>query len=181
MITYPVDVDNTLWAAYSLSAEGVTERNKKWRVSDGSERPGLDEDIVMLKHVDGDKPIIDEATEKLVKQDDIIDLDANEIKTPWNKISLSVDEVATKSRSAGRKAMRDDWDALEYDYIRGPYDSDFEAANLLLNKGKDGAAKELLDALEPTAKIAADATMTAVFNSVKSGFVTALENLTKIE
>lgn len=85
----------------------------------------------------------------------------------------SHDEVI---RSATRTALRQQWDSLPA-WINGPYRPLFDAANRLLDEGLDDAAFEMIDAVEPTAKIANDPEKSATFAAVKTQFAAAIQSL----
>ena len=80
------------------------------------------------------------------------------------------------TRSATRTALRAQWDSLPA-WINGPYRPLFDAANLLLDEGADEAAFEMIDVVEPTAKIANDPEKSAIFAAVKTQFLSVIKSL----
>lgn len=179
MITYPVNVESTRWSLHD--GKGIVRGNFKWpsvdKEGNGVEIPEFPETATMLLHVDGEKPVYDAATEKLVKAAPVVDLDANTITTAWEVVALDSTEQAMEARKSERATLRAQWEAMPA-HIRGPYQHNFEAANILLDAGDDDAAAELIDAVEPTAKIAGDASLLAQFNAVKAAFYDSITNLT---
>lgn len=88
-------------------------------------------------------------------------------------------------RQATRAALRQQWDTLPA-WINGPHRPLFDAANHLLDEGSDEAAFEMIDAVEPTAKILNDpathpelggATRAQYFAAVKAQFLSVIQNL----
>lgn len=83
MITYPVDIQNTLWAVYRQSTGQVISRRKRWPRPDGGEIVGLDPDYVYLLHVDDAEPDYDSRLVQLVGTE-TIDVQANELRLTFN-------------------------------------------------------------------------------------------------
>lgn len=178
MIIYPVD-PASLWAEYSIALGKVTSRRTPWGafVSNGTERVGLDKDIVMLRHVDGDKPTPDRSINKVVQSPEIIDLDNNTLHINYTLAPLSEAQLDSQARSSQRESMREDFDALPL-HLRGAYRTQFEIANLLLDKGEDQAAAELLDYIEPTEEVNGSSAKQTEFNTVKASFKSKIAALT---
>lgn len=171
MITYPVNIENTRWSLHD--GKGVVRENFRWPSEDkngnGVEIPELPETATMLLHVAGGKPSFDPATEKLVPADPVVDLDANTVTTAWDVVPLTTAEADAATRAAQRSAMRADFDALP-DHLRGGFRVQFEIANLLLERGDDVFAREMLDFVEPTALVKGDAAKKAQYDAVKAAF-----------
>lgn len=178
MIEYPVDSESR-WAEYSVEKGEVTIRNQAWKTSDGMERPGLDPDIVMLLHVEGTRPGYDHVTQRL-EPGEVVDLEANTITRTWEAVDLERVALAANTRSAQRRAMREMWESLPYDYLVGPYEHLLNAAEKLVDRGREGAVLAMLDTIVPTEEILADPEKMQVFENVKGGFAQALANLTPL-
>lgn len=94
---------------------------------------------------------------------------------------LVIDEVAKAKESqiralaAARQKLRADWESLPYDYIRGPYRSEFEAANKLLDVGDRNGAKNLIKYAEPKTTFLVEER--ANFEKVRRQFAEAIERL----
>lgn len=83
-------------------------------------------------------------------------------------------QVLARAEAIG--TLRQQWDSLPA-WINGPYRPLFDAANRLLDEGSDEAAFEMIDAVEPTAKITNDPEKSAIFAVVKAQFLAAIESL----
>lgn len=105
MITYPVDVENTRWAAYSVSTQGVVRRNMRWPRADGMEIVGLDPDIVPLLEVREDQPVYDPATERLEATAPVVDVAANTHTQGWNVVARSQQEIDDEAEREQAKAV----------------------------------------------------------------------------
>ena len=92
----------------------------------------------------------------------------------WELVKAERETQAT--RATTRTALRTQWDSLPA-WINGPYRPLFDAANRLLDEGSDEAAFEMIDAVEPTAKIAADPEKSAIFAAVKAQLAAAIQSL----
>lgn len=81
------------------------------------------------------------------------------------------------TRAKTRAALRAQWDAMSntYPFIGGPYRVEFEAANALLDEGRDVEAQMLIEYAEP--KSAFNAGQIEAFNLVKAQFADAIKNL----
>ena len=97
-----------------------------------------------------------------------------QIATALAQVTAAQDSAVT--RSATRTALRAQWDSLPA-WINGPYRPLFDAANLLLDEGADEAAFEMIDVVEPTAKIANDPEKSAIFAAVKTQFLSVIKSL----
>jgi len=106
-----------------------------------------------------------------------------EINAAWAEIEVA--RIAIDTRATTRTALRTQWDGLPA-WINGPYRPLFDAANRLLDEGSDEAAFEMIDAVEPTAKILNDpkaypelggATRAQYFAAVKAQFAAAIQSL----
>lgn len=105
-ITYPVDVDNTLWAVYQVSAGEIVGRNKKWPVADGSEIIGLDPDYVYLLQITDARPDYDARLYTLTGTEGI-DVDANTLHTTWATAARPSDEqvIAAENEETAQLAV----------------------------------------------------------------------------
>lgn len=97
-----------------------------------------------------------------------------EINAAWAEIESAQNAIDT--RAATRNALREQWDLLP-SWINGPYRPLFDSANRLLDEGLDEAAFEMIDASEPTAKIANNPEKSAIFAAVKTQFLSVIQNL----
>ena len=94
-ITYPVDVQNTKWSLYQVdTAEILPPLHRTWPIADGSEIPGLDENLVYLLEtsdasLDADRRLYTIVTTKN------IDAAANVIHTSFETEKRPVDEIIT--------------------------------------------------------------------------------------
>lgn len=86
------------------------------------------------------------------------------------------EQSLTAARAATRAALRAQWDLLP-PWINGPYRPLFDSANRLLDEGADEAAFEMIDVVEPTAKIANDPEKSAIFAAVKTQFLSVIKSL----
>lgn len=89
-------------------------------------------------------------------------------------IKTHLAENQIRARSAGRTALRQQWEALP-SYIRGPYRDKFEAANRLLDEGDDEAAVALIEYAPAAPDFTAE--QIAVFNSTKASMKAGIEAL----
>ena len=102
MITYPVDVENTLWAAWRISTAEIIKHAKPWPRHDGGEIVGLDPDLVPLLEVQGARPAYDAATERLTRSAPIVDVDANTHTHGWEITPLTqqeIDDIAERAQA----------------------------------------------------------------------------------
>lgn len=74
------------------------------------------------------------------------------------------------SRRGIRAQLRADWDAMgeQYPWIAGPYRTEFEAVNALLDEGRDEQAAQLIEHAEPKPSFSAE--QVAAFEAVKAQF-----------
>lgn len=102
-ITYPVDVENTLWATYQVSTGEIVARNRPWPVADGSEIIGQDPDFVMLLHVNDTPPQYDSRLFTLDSTEGI-DADANTLHKTFETTARSIPErtIAAKNEEANQ-------------------------------------------------------------------------------
>ena len=176
-MNYPVDL-NAHYVQYN-TITGVMSQKRKWPNTTGAAIDGLGPSDIMLKCVEETKPPYNTDTERL-SSGDVIDIINEELRKEWTIFPRGDTEIYASVRVEERSNLRAVWDALP-PYIRGPYRHKFEDANMLLNEGDDETAAELIDALEPTAKIAADISeggMMETFTAVKAGFAAGISNLT---
>lgn len=104
MINYPVDVENTRWAAYRVSTQEVVRRNMRWPRADGGEIVGLDPDLVPLLEVREDQPAYDPATERLEAATPVVDVDANTHTQGWSVVARSQQEIDDEAEREQAKA-----------------------------------------------------------------------------
>lgn len=104
MITYPVDVENTRWAAVRISDNSILKRNQKWPRRDGGEIVGLDPDIAPLLEVEGAQPNYDPATQRMQRTAPVIDIPANTITTGWEVVAIPQDEQDSAAELAQIRA-----------------------------------------------------------------------------
>ena len=93
MITYPVDVENTRWATWSVSLAEIKQHNKPWPRHDGMEIVGQDPDIVPLLEVDVAAPDYDSATHRIERGIPVVDVPNNEHIHGWDIILLTQEEL----------------------------------------------------------------------------------------
>ena len=105
-ISYPVDVENTRWATWSISEAIIKKHNAKWPRSDGMEVVDQNPDIVALLEVDVAQPVdgvdYDSATHKIQRGTPIVDVPNNEHRHDWDIILLTQEELDAI-------AARDEW------------------------------------------------------------------------
>jgi len=94
-ITYPVDVENTRWAVYSLSEGQVVSRNKRWPRADGGALVGADPNFVLLLQVEQPMPE-DSPTHEFV-QGEMIDVDAQTLMTTYTKTPRDLEEARSSA------------------------------------------------------------------------------------
>jgi len=104
MITYPVDVQNTRWAVWSISQAAILKHNKPWPRADGGEIVGLNPDIVPLLEVEETQPAYDPATERLERADPVVDVDANTHTHGWNVVARSQEDIDAEAEREQAKA-----------------------------------------------------------------------------
>lgn len=115
--------------------------------------------------------------------------DARPQPATWGDILSEAELVNSRNQSRAdiRAALRVQWDTLPA-WINGPYRPLFDAANRLLDEGFDEAAYEMIDAVEPTAKITNDpatypelggATRAQYFAAVKAQFSAIIQSFLK--
>lgn len=92
MITYPVDVEATRWAAVRISTGEVFKRREKWPNRKGQEIAGLDSDIALLLEVEAQQPDYDPDTQRLQRTEPVIDISGNTITTGWEVVDIPQDE-----------------------------------------------------------------------------------------
>ena len=92
-ISYPVDVENTRWAVWSISEAALRNHNKPWPRSDGGEIVDMDPDLVPLLEVDVPAPAYDEATQRIERGTPIVDIPNNEHLHDWDIIQLTQEEL----------------------------------------------------------------------------------------
>jgi hypothetical protein len=157
-----------------VDGNGKPQRNRDYPLADGSEY--VSDTVMILEQVEPTPPSFDSTTQHLTRGDWTYDKVAQTASRPYVIVEKTPEEIAAEARTAARSEMRASWDALPA-YIKGPYRPLFDSANLLLNEGDDVSAAEMIDAAEPTAKIANDPTMTATFAATKVAFAAAIEAL----
>lgn len=92
-ISYPVDVENTLWAIWDVALAAISARNKTWIRGDGMEIQPPDPNQVWLLQVAGPRPIYDGRLFHLVTNAESIDLDGNEITKSWSIVLNDTDDI----------------------------------------------------------------------------------------
>ena len=96
-ITYPVDVENTRWAVWSISGAILINHNKPWPRADGGEIEGMDADLVPLLEVDVSAPVdgvdYDSATHRIERGTPVVDVPNNEHIHDWDIILLTQEEL----------------------------------------------------------------------------------------
>ena len=90
MITYPVD-PSTRWATINTDTGEIIARNKPWPVLDGTEIIGLDENIVLLLHVDSTPPPYDSRFYTMTVSE-IVDVPNNELRRNYAAVKRPVEE-----------------------------------------------------------------------------------------
>lgn len=98
MITYPVDVDNTLWATLQLSTGEIISRNKRWPDSDGNPIVGQDPDHVMLLQIRDTPPPYDSRMYRLISSE-TPDAEANTLRTTHRADKRPLDEIKTAAEN----------------------------------------------------------------------------------
>ena len=94
-ITYPVDVQNTKWSLYQVdTAEILPPLHRTWPIADGSEIPGLDENLVYLLET-SDAPLDADRRLYTILTTKNIDAAANVIHTSFTAVKRPVDEIIT--------------------------------------------------------------------------------------
>ena len=58
-ITYPVDVENTLWAVWDSQLSAIIVRNKRWPRADGAEIANQDPRYIWLEQIENAQPEYD--------------------------------------------------------------------------------------------------------------------------
>jgi hypothetical protein len=91
-IDFPVDVENTRWATWSISEAIIKQHNKRWPRADGGPIVGQDPDIVGLLEVQLDPPAYDESTHKLVATQ-TVDVPANQHIHGYDVVLLTQEEL----------------------------------------------------------------------------------------
>ena len=105
MITYPVDVENTRWAAIRISDNTLIRRNEKWPRRDGGEITGLDPDIALLLEVLEPQPAYDTNTQRLQRSEAVVDIPGNTITTGWQVVAIPQEELDDAAELAQIKAV----------------------------------------------------------------------------
>lgn len=95
-ITYPVDTENTKWAVYKISTSEIIRKNADWPTADGSEIPGLDNDLAMLLETKATPPAYDSATQKL-EHSETVDVVENSVVYGWNAVALTQEEINART------------------------------------------------------------------------------------
>ena len=115
-ISYPVDVENTRWATWSISEAIIKQHNKPWPRADGGPIQGQDPDIVPLLEVQADQPVFDEATEKLVAKQ-TVDVPNNEHIHGYDVVLLTQEELdaiaAQEEWTQEQETAKAQYDALQ--------------------------------------------------------------------
>lgn len=105
MITYPVDVANTFWSAYSISQAAIVKHRQRWPRADGGEIVGQNPDIVPLLEVEGAQPAYDPATQNLQRSAPVVDVNANTHTHGWEVVAKSQAELDDAAELAAVKAL----------------------------------------------------------------------------
>lgn len=90
-ITYPVDVNNTLWSVYDVSQGQIIRRKVRWPVITGTEIPQLDDNIVWLLESQESRPDYDPWTQKQ-EPTETVDVEANTVTRGWQVVELTQEE-----------------------------------------------------------------------------------------
>jgi hypothetical protein len=119
MITYPVDVENTKWAIWSISGNTALRTGKTWPRADGGELVGSDPDLVPLLEVRSAKPAYDPATQKLLAATPVADIPNNTYTYGWNIVALTQSELDAIAAETTAQTERDQAKALYQDLKDG--------------------------------------------------------------
>ena len=108
MIIYPVDVENTRWAVWSISEALLLNHNKPWPRADGEEIVDMDPDLVPLLEVDEAQPVYDPATHYLNRTEGVEDIPNNTHTHGWEILPISQDDLDWTQEQQTAKAQYDD-------------------------------------------------------------------------
>jgi len=102
-ITYPVDVENTLWAVYNTETFEIVGRNKKWPREDGGPIEGQDPNFIHLLQNVSERPQYDSRLYTL-DGTEVVDVPNNALITTWNTVKRPKEErkAAAKNEEAKR-------------------------------------------------------------------------------
>jgi len=102
-ITYPVDVENTVWAVLRVDTGEIVGRNKQWPTLDGSPQPGADPNYVYLLQSEGAKPDYDSRTHKLIGTEEV-DAEANTLTKTYNTEKRPLEDINAAVEAEERNA-----------------------------------------------------------------------------
>ena len=105
MITYPVDVQNTRWAVWSIGGASIVKHNQAWPRADGEAIEGLDPDLVPLLEVEGTQPAYDPLTHRLIRSTPVVDVPGNTHTHGWTTEALSQAEIDDAAEREQAKAL----------------------------------------------------------------------------
>lgn len=96
-MNYPVNTKSK-WAVYDTNTSTVIKENTIWPRQDGMAIVGHPDNLIMLEYADGDKPVYDSATQRLVASTDrSVDVDANKYLRTWSVVDKTEDEISNES------------------------------------------------------------------------------------
>jgi hypothetical protein len=108
MIDYPVDVENTRWATWSISLAAIKKHNREWPREDGGPVVDQSPDIIPLLEVQEAQPAFDPATEHLVASTPVVDIEANTHTHGWTVQPLSQEDLDAIAERENALAQYDD-------------------------------------------------------------------------
>ena len=105
MITYPVDVQNTRWALWSIGGADIIKHNMAWPRADGAEIVDLNPDLVPLLEVKGAQPAYDPAIERLQRSTPVVDVAGNTHTHGWEVVAIPQGELDDAAELVVVKAL----------------------------------------------------------------------------
>ena len=108
MITYPVDVQATRWAIWSIGGAEILQHNERWPRADGEAVENLDPDLVPLLEVEGAQPPYDPDTERLARSTPVVDVVANTHTHGYEVVPLSqaeIDAIVERNQAKAQYAL----------------------------------------------------------------------------
>ena len=105
MITYPVDVETTRWAVWSISGAEIVKHNEEWPRADGEAIEGLNPDLVPLLEVEGAQPAYDPAIERLQRSTPVVDVAGNTHTHGWEVVARDQADIDNEAELVVIKAL----------------------------------------------------------------------------
>lgn len=158
--------------------DGVLATGRPYPTDEGAEIPGLDPAISLLEEINGADPTIDPASQKLGGWGDRV-YDTGPAKTATRTrevVALSAEEIAAYEREQKRVTMRANWAGLPNN-IKANYNSLFKDVSEFLDNNQDDLAVLAVQEVDPIAAIAASPSRLSQFETTRTQFIAAINNL----